>query len=87
MLSQRTLLTSDPMSGLALGAPEKFPDLKIEDIVTMTGTNINGYMFAAYAVLNAGGMKNRKRGTILNVTSVTGLEGMSVLARSISSLG
>ncbi|GIZ40059.1 hypothetical protein CKM354_000341300 [Cercospora kikuchii] len=61
-------------AGLALGAPEKFPDLKIEDIVTMTGTNINGYMFAAYAVLNAGGMKNRKRGTILNVTSVTGLE-------------
>lgn len=75
------------MSGLALGAPEKFPDLKIEDIVTMTGTNINGYMFAAYAVLNAGGMKNRKRGTILNVTSVTGLEGMSILARSVSSLG
>ncbi|KAI5370010.1 Putative short-chain dehydrogenase/reductase SDR, NAD(P)-binding domain superfamily [Septoria linicola] len=61
-------------AGLALGAPERFPDLKIEDITTMTGTNINGFMYAAYAVLNVGGMKNRKRGTILNVTSTTGLE-------------
>lgn len=42
---------------------------------TSLGTNINGFMYAAYAVLNVGGMKNRKRGTILNVTSVTGLEG------------
>ena len=41
----------------------------------MTRTNIDGYMFAAYAALNVGGMKNRKRGIILNVTSVTGLEG------------
>lgn len=31
-------------------------------------------MFATYAALNAGGMKARKAGTILNVTSVTGLE-------------
>lgn len=61
-------------AGLALGAPAKFPDLKIEDIVTMTGTNINGYMFATYAVLNEGEMMKRKEGTILNITSVTGLE-------------
>ncbi|KAE9970682.1 hypothetical protein BLS_004793 [Venturia inaequalis] len=61
-------------AGLALGAPAKFPDLDIEDIVTMTGTNVNGYMFAAYAVLKEGGMMERREGTILNITSVTGLE-------------
>jgi 3-hydroxy acid dehydrogenase/malonic semialdehyde reductase len=61
-------------AGLALGAPNTFPDLKIEDIITMSSTNINGYMFAAYATLNTGGMKNRGRGTILNITSTTGLE-------------
>ncbi|KAL6708812.1 hypothetical protein ACN47E_002219 [Coniothyrium glycines] len=61
-------------AGLALGAPNAFPDLKIEDIITMTGTNINGFMFATYTVLNEGKMKERKKGTILNVTSTTGLE-------------
>ncbi|KAF2142704.1 uncharacterized protein K452DRAFT_9455 [Aplosporella prunicola CBS 121167] len=61
-------------AGLAIGAPAAFPDLAITDIITMTGTNINGYMFAAYAALNAGGMRVRGRGTILNVTSTTGLE-------------
>ncbi|KAF2128013.1 short chain dehydrogenase/ reductase-like protein [Dothidotthia symphoricarpi CBS 119687] len=61
-------------AGLALGAPNAFPDLEIEDIITMTGTNINGFMFATYAVLNEGKMKERGKGTILNVTSTTGLE-------------
>ncbi|KAH5763660.1 hypothetical protein HBI88_159440 [Parastagonospora nodorum] len=61
-------------AGLALGAPSPFPDLKIQDIITMTSTNINGYMFATYAVLNEGKMKERGQGTILNVTSTTGLE-------------
>ncbi|KAH9863909.1 hypothetical protein J1614_009842 [Plenodomus biglobosus] len=61
-------------AGLALGAPAAFPDLKIQDVITMTGTNINGFMFATYAVLNEGGMKERGRGIILNVTSTTGLE-------------
>lgn len=61
-------------AGLALGAPNAFPDLKLSDIVTMTSTNINGLMFATYAVLNTGGMRARARGTILNVTSVTALE-------------
>lgn len=61
-------------AGLALGAPAMFPHLKLSDITQMTGTNINGYMHAAYAVLNAGGMLERKRGTILNITSTTGLE-------------
>jgi 3-hydroxy acid dehydrogenase/malonic semialdehyde reductase len=61
-------------AGLAIGAPSPFPDLKIQDIITMTGTNINGYMFTTYAALNEGKMKERGRGTILNVTSTTGLE-------------
>ncbi|KAJ4292545.1 hypothetical protein N0V90_009208 [Kalmusia sp. IMI 367209] len=61
-------------AGLALGAPSAFPDLNIEDIVTMTGTNVNGYLFATYAVLNEGGMRAAGKGTILNVTSTTALE-------------
>lgn len=61
-------------AGLALGAPSAFPDLKIQDIITMTGTNINGFMFVTYTVLNEGKMKERGKGTILNVTSTTGLE-------------
>ena len=61
-------------AGLALGAPNMFPHLKLPDITQMTATNINGVMHSAYAVLNAGGMLQRKRGTILNVTSTTGLE-------------
>jgi NADP-dependent 3-hydroxy acid dehydrogenase YdfG len=44
-------------AGLAIGAPSRFPDLDIQDIITMTSTNINGYMFAAYAALNEGKMK------------------------------
>ncbi|KAI9372051.1 hypothetical protein BJX61DRAFT_534262 [Aspergillus egyptiacus] len=60
-------------AGLALGAPAAFPDLKVSDIVTMNNTNINGLMFATYAVLNSG-MMSRKEGTILNVTSTTALE-------------
>ncbi|KAL4774164.1 hypothetical protein BDW60DRAFT_205342 [Aspergillus nidulans var. acristatus] len=60
-------------AGLALGAPATFPDLKVSDIVTMNSTNINGLMFKTYAVLNSS-MMRRKEGTILNVTSVTGLE-------------
>lgn len=61
-------------AGLALGAPNAFPDLKVQDIITMTGTNINGYMFTTYAALNEGKMKERRKGTILNITSTTGLE-------------
>ncbi|KAH8435131.1 uncharacterized protein LDX57_012760 [Aspergillus melleus] len=60
-------------AGLALGAPSTFSDLKISDILAMNNTNINGLMFTTYAVLNAS-MIPRKAGTILNVTSVTGLE-------------
>ncbi|EKG15114.1 Short-chain dehydrogenase/reductase SDR [Macrophomina phaseolina MS6] len=61
-------------AGLALGAPALFPHQSIADITTMTDTNINGYMHTAHATLNAGHMLARARGTILNVTSTTGLE-------------
>ena len=61
-------------AGLAIGAPNAFPNLKVSDIQTMTGTNINGFMYAAYSVLNSGNMMKSKRGTILNVTSTTALE-------------
>lgn len=61
-------------AGLALGAPEPIWKQSIEDISTMVQTNIFGFMAAAHAALNQGGMANAKRGTILNVTSTTGLE-------------
>ncbi|THX46420.1 NADP-dependent L-serine/L-allo-threonine dehydrogenase ydfG [Aureobasidium pullulans] len=60
-------------AGLALGAPNAFPDLNIKDILTMNNTNVNGLMLTTYAVLQHG-MRKRGAGTILNVTSVTGLE-------------
>jgi 3-hydroxy acid dehydrogenase/malonic semialdehyde reductase len=61
-------------AGLALGAPNTFPDLNITDITTMTATNINGMLYTTHAVLNEGKMKARGRGTILNITSTTALE-------------
>ncbi|EPS32883.1 hypothetical protein PDE_07844 [Penicillium oxalicum 114-2] len=60
-------------AGLALGAPNAFHDLKINDIQTMISTNINGPMFVTHSVLNRS-MISRNSGTILNITSVTGLE-------------
>lgn len=39
----------------------------------MNNTNVNGLMLTTYSVLNHG-MRKRGEGTILNVTSVTGLE-------------
>ena len=62
-------------AGLALGAPTPFwkQDMS-EHIGTMVNTNILGFMGAAHAILNEGGMANAKRGTILNITSTTGLE-------------
>lgn len=56
-------------AGLALGAPNAFPDLKIEDVITMTGTNINGFMFATYAVLNEGKMNERGKGKTIYFVS------------------
>jgi len=60
-------------AGLALGAPAVFPDLKIQDILTMNNTNTNGTMFVTYSVLNRS-MRARNSGTILTITSITGLE-------------
>ena len=40
----------------------------------MNNTNVNGTMFATHSVLNSGGMMKRGSGTILMITSVTGLE-------------
>ncbi|OBT83117.1 hypothetical protein VE02_08070 [Pseudogymnoascus sp. 03VT05] len=60
-------------AGLALGAPAAFQDLSISDILQMNNTNINGMMFMTYAVLNDSFMK-KKAGTILNISSITGLE-------------
>ncbi|KAJ5322735.1 hypothetical protein N7452_011024 [Penicillium brevicompactum] len=60
-------------AGLALGAPNPFSDLTHSQITTMNNTNINGYMYMTYAVLNKALLK-KKAGTILNVTSITGLE-------------
>ncbi|KAJ5584973.1 uncharacterized protein N7459_004773 [Penicillium hispanicum] len=60
-------------AGLALGAPSPFHALSINDIQTMIATNVNGPMFVTHSVLNRG-MMARKAGTILNITSVTGLE-------------
>lgn len=43
------------------------------DILTMNNTNINGMMWVTHAVLNKSFLP-RKTGTILNITSITGLE-------------
>lgn len=60
-------------AGLALGAPARFWELPVDLISQMNGTNISGVMYTTYSVLNRS-MWPRKQGTILNVSSVTGLE-------------
>ncbi|RLN98395.1 hypothetical protein BBJ28_00015729 [Nothophytophthora sp. Chile5] len=61
-------------AGLALGAPACFHDQSIADISMMVETNMSGLLFATHAALNQGGMAEQKKGVIVNVTSVTGLE-------------
>lgn len=64
-------------AGLALGAPAPFWRQDFDDdgeIQTMLNTNVLGFMAAAHAVLNEGGMYTAGHGTILNVTSTTALE-------------
>ncbi|KZL72392.1 NAPP-dependent L-serine/L-allo-threonine dehydrogenase ydfG [Colletotrichum tofieldiae] len=62
-------------AGLALGAPARFHELKIEDVITMSNTNINGTMFVTHSVLNRSMMRQKPgKGTILNVTSTTAME-------------
>ncbi|TGO74747.1 hypothetical protein BELL_0259g00090 [Botrytis elliptica] len=60
-------------AGLALGAPAAFWELSIELIDQMNTTNISGTMYTTHSVLNRSMIPNSK-GTILNVSSVTGLE-------------
>lgn len=61
-------------AGLALGAPAPFARQSVEQIATMTATNVDGVLYAAHAALNQGGMLEAARGAVVNVTSVTGLE-------------
>ncbi|KAG7116346.1 Sulfoacetaldehyde reductase like protein [Verticillium longisporum] len=63
----------DNAAGLALGAPARFWELPVDAVSQMSGTNVNGVMFTTHSVPNRS-MWPRKRGTILNVSSVTGLE-------------
>ncbi|KAJ5757656.1 uncharacterized protein N7511_006350 [Penicillium nucicola] len=60
-------------AGLALGAPSRFWELPVDLIAQMNGTNIAGVMYTTHSVLNRS-MWPAKRGTIINVSSVTGLE-------------
>lgn len=60
-------------AGLALGAPARFWEIPVDQVAQMSGTNINGVMFTTHAVMNHS-MWERKKGTIINVSSVTGLE-------------
>ncbi|KAJ5712629.1 hypothetical protein N7493_009097 [Penicillium malachiteum] len=60
-------------AGLALGAPSPFHAQSIKDIQTMISTNINGPMNVTHSVLNRS-MYACGTGTIMNITSVTGLE-------------
>ncbi|KAL3465594.1 NAD(P)-binding protein [Aspergillus heterothallicus] len=60
-------------AGLAFGAPARFWELPVELICQMNGTNISGLMYTTYFVLNKS-MWLRKRGSIINISSVTGLE-------------
>ncbi|KAL3419523.1 short-chain dehydrogenase reductase sdr [Phlyctema vagabunda] len=60
-------------AGLALGAPARFWELPIELVDQMNGTNVAGVMYTTHAVLKQS-MWPHKKGTIVNVSSVTGLE-------------
>lgn len=69
-------------AGLALGAPARFPELKLEDIDAMVATNLSGMLYTTHAVLNVSPMSSsddtsmlaRKSGIIVNTTSTTALE-------------
>lgn len=69
-------------AGLALGAPARFPGLKLEDIDAMVATNLSGILYTTHVVLNVSStsssddtsMLARKSGIIVNITSTTALE-------------
>ncbi|KAF4447896.1 hypothetical protein F53441_8646 [Fusarium austroafricanum] len=60
-------------AGLALCASGRFWEIPIDQVAQMSNTNINGVMFTTHAVLNHS-MWERKKGAIINISSVTGLE-------------
>ncbi|SPJ70653.1 related to ketoreductases [Fusarium torulosum] len=66
-------IQNQPDAGLALGAPARFWEIPVDQVAQMSGTNINGVMFTTHAVMNHS-MWERKKGTIINISSVTGLE-------------
>ncbi|TIC24849.1 NAD(P)-binding protein [Wallemia mellicola] len=59
-------------AGLALGAPRRFHEQSLEEIQTVNDVNVMGVYWATHAVLNGSMIKNNS-GTILNVSSITGL--------------
>ncbi|TGO87907.1 hypothetical protein BPOR_0196g00090 [Botrytis porri] len=69
-------------AGLALGAPTAFWELPLELIDQMNTTNISGTMYTTHSVLNRSMIPNSK-GTILNVSSVTGLENPQFSAEAV----
>lgn len=60
-------------AGLALGAPRPFWEQSLEEIQTVNDVNVIGVYWATHAVLKASMIKNNS-GTILNISSVTGLQ-------------
>ncbi|OZJ06160.1 hypothetical protein BZG36_01060 [Bifiguratus adelaidae] len=60
-------------AGIALGGGHRFWEQDVGDIFDILGTNINGLVAVTHFVLKHF-MIPAKRGTILNVPSVTGLE-------------
>ncbi|MBK1882312.1 SDR family NAD(P)-dependent oxidoreductase [Luteolibacter pohnpeiensis] len=60
-------------AGIALGAPHAFWEQPIDDIHQVIGVNVLGVVNATHAVLRSMWIPNGK-GTIVNVSSVTGLE-------------
>jgi NADP-dependent 3-hydroxy acid dehydrogenase YdfG len=73
-------LTALLQAGLALGSPRPFHEQTLEDIDTVIGTNISGTLYVTHAVLQKSMMLPGKhgkvvgRGTIVNISSITGLD-------------
>jgi 3-hydroxy acid dehydrogenase/malonic semialdehyde reductase len=65
-------------AGIALGSPKPFHEQSISDIYSVMNTNILGTMAVTHAVLSQGmirsGPGGKGQGTIVNISSITGLE-------------
>jgi len=70
-------------AGLVIGV-DKLADVSEEAIETMLDTNVKGLVFITQAVLP--GMKERQRGHILNVGSVSGEDQLSIVKNEQGSL-